>query len=102
MYVITSDSRQISLVCGCFDCFNWLLKKDAGLPVPVEMNFPDHIFVGLGPLVCREGHTLINIVFSIECMFSNLAVNSILCGMFSLWTVVEQTTEPLHTFPWCY
>ena len=58
MYVVASDSRQISSVSGCFDCFDWLPKKDAGLPVRVETNFPDHIFVSLRLSVRHEGHTL--------------------------------------------
>ena len=41
MYVVASDSRQISLVSGCFYCSDWLPKKEAGLPVRVETNFPD-------------------------------------------------------------
>ena len=58
MYVVTSDSRQISSVSGCFDCFNWLPKKDAGLPVRVETNFPD-LTVYLSAPVHREGHILL-------------------------------------------
>ena len=63
MYVVASDSRQISSVSSCFDCFGCkticrrhvTTKKDAGLPVRVETKFPDHIFVGLGPP--RRSHT---------------------------------------------
>ena len=40
MYAIASHSRGISLVSGCFD-FRLATKKEAGLRVQVETNFPD-------------------------------------------------------------
>ena len=58
MYVVASDSGRISPVSGCFYCCNWLTKKDAGLPSGDKFSQHDHIFVGLGPKVHREGHTL--------------------------------------------
>ena len=60
MYVVTSDSRPISSASGCFDHFDRLPQKGCRTPGPSGDEFSrlDHIFVGLGPPVRREGHTL--------------------------------------------